>query len=222
MFSMDSDTSVAPDIVDRLVEAMDTDPSLGIVGPTMYFHSDPDVVWWAGGDTDPDSGFSRHWRYGERDDGGPEEVVVPCTFITGAGMFIRREVLERIGPFDESYFHTSEDNDLCVRTQRVGFTLGYAPRARMWHKIMSTTGGTARTNPIYAYYEYRNRFLFVRKHSRNGGWMRKLDTIARKTLRTGALLIVREKNPAALYAMMRGMFDFARGRKGRVDYTWPG
>ena len=115
LFLLNTDTKVSEDIIDHLVEAMVSDPHLGIAGPKMYYYDDPDRIWFAGGITNPDTGISHHLRHGEKDLGEEEKGIVPCTFITGAGMFIHRDVFNRIGLFDESFFHTAEDNDFSVR-----------------------------------------------------------------------------------------------------------
>ncbi len=50
-------------------------------------------------------------------------------------MFVRREVFERIGLFDPSFFMYAEEVDLCWRARAAGFHLACATRAKMWHKI---------------------------------------------------------------------------------------
>jgi len=217
---LNTDTVVDEDMMAPLVAAMDRDPRLGIAGPKMYFFDPPDRIWFAGGHTDPDTGHSAHLRFGETDDGRAEEDPVPCSFVTGAGMFVRSEVFDRIGLLDESYFHTAEDNDFCIRAARAGFGLACVPAARLWHKVMSSTGGGARSGFLYTYYEYRNKLWLVRRHSRNRGWLRKIGTTAYKIGWRGWVLLVREKNPAASAALVLGVLDFARGRSGRRTFPW--
>lgn len=43
------------------------------------------------------------------------------TFINGSIMLIRREVFEKIGGFDESFFFMWEDNDICENIRRRGY-----------------------------------------------------------------------------------------------------
>lgn len=216
VFLLNTDTVVDPEIFEHLLWAAEAHRSLGILGPTMYFHDEPDRIWFAGGHTDPDTGFSRHYRYGEKDaPGAGAAEPAPCNFITGAGMFVRAEVFRRVGLLDESFFHTTEDNDLCIRAARCGFGLAHVPRARLWHKVRGSTGGHVKTSPLYAYYEFRNRFFLVQKHSTGRRWVRKTPEILYNILDLQACLLLRERNPRAVWASAAGFLDFLRQRSGR-------
>ncbi len=217
IFLLNTDTVLAQDCISHLVDAMDREPRLGIAAPKMYFHGDPQRIWFAGGTTDPDTGFSHHWDYGTIEEKSPDvdDTLLPCTFITGAGMFIRPDVFARVGLLDEDFFHTAEDNDLCIRSRRAGFTLAVVPRAHLWHKVMSTTGGAHRTSPVYAYYEYRNKLYLVKKHSSNFAWLKNIPLIGYNIAKAEARILIREKNPAAAAAILNGIADFFRGLMGR-------
>lgn len=214
IFLLNTDTIVAKDIFDHLVEALERDTALGLAGPKMYFYDDPTRIWFAGGMTDPDTGHSVHLRFGQQDMDPEEKESMPCNFIAGAGMFIRSEVFHRIGLLDESFFHTAEDNDFCIRAHRAGFKMAFVPQAKLWHKVMSTTGGTEKSNSVYTYYEYRNKCLLMKKHSRDFGWLKKINKTLYLIIRQEGLLLLREKNPAAALALLLGVLDFFRGRTG--------
>lgn len=53
--------------------------------------------------------------------------------ISGAAMFARRRVLQELGGFDESFMHTGEDMDLCLRLRRRGSRIWYAHDAEVVH-----------------------------------------------------------------------------------------
>jgi GT2 family glycosyltransferase len=48
-------------------------------------------------------------------------------------MMARREVLERVGLFDESFFMYGDDLDLCIRVARTGYRIVYDGRVQMTH-----------------------------------------------------------------------------------------
>ena len=56
-------------------------------------------------------------------------------WISGACMFVKREVLERIGGFDQSFFMYFEDTDLCHRLARHGYQVYYFPKAKIAHQV---------------------------------------------------------------------------------------
>jgi hypothetical protein len=55
------------------------------------------------------------------------------TFINGSIMFVRREIFERIGGFDEQFFFMWEDNDICENILRRGYKMAVS-NARGKHK----------------------------------------------------------------------------------------
>jgi GT2 family glycosyltransferase len=53
--------------------------------------------------------------------------------IIGAGMFIRRDVLNKIGYFDEDFFLYYEETELCYRMKKNNFKLFYVPESKLLH-----------------------------------------------------------------------------------------
>lgn len=53
--------------------------------------------------------------------------------IMGAAMLGRREVLDRLGGFDERFFMYYEDVDLCLRVRQAGLEVAYVPEAEVRH-----------------------------------------------------------------------------------------
>lgn len=61
--------------------------------------------------------------------------------LMGAAILIRREVLEKIGTFDERYFMYYEEVDLCYRIKQAGWRIVFfAPslRSASWRKVFGT------------------------------------------------------------------------------------
>ncbi len=54
-------------------------------------------------------------------------------WVLGAAMLIRRDVLEKIGHFDERFFLYFEDTDVCRRVWEEGFKVCYVPTAKLVH-----------------------------------------------------------------------------------------
>ena len=58
----------------------------------------------------------------------------PVEWVSGACFGVRRSVLEQIGGIDESFFHYSEDVDLCARIWEAGYEVRYVPDALAMHE----------------------------------------------------------------------------------------
>lgn len=53
--------------------------------------------------------------------------------LTGAFLFTRKNILDRIGGFDEAYFMYGEDIDLSTRIRRAGYKIAYLANTRIVH-----------------------------------------------------------------------------------------
>jgi GT2 family glycosyltransferase len=61
--------------------------------------------------------------------------------VTGAMLCVRRELFERIGGFSEDYRWGYEDVDLCLKVQRAGMSVVFAPEVLALHAESATLGG---------------------------------------------------------------------------------
>jgi GT2 family glycosyltransferase len=63
----------------------------------------------------------------------PENGTYDVGAINGAFMMARREVLDRVGLFDETFFMYGDDLDLCIRVARAGYRIVYDGRVQIIH-----------------------------------------------------------------------------------------
>jgi N-acetylglucosaminyl-diphospho-decaprenol L-rhamnosyltransferase len=86
---------------------------------------------------------------------------------------IRREVLEQIGFFDETYFLYYEETDLCLRAQRAGWKIMYLPTASVAHIGGASTGVTSQKvvpKPMPKYVFESRRHYFLKNFGRPTLW----------------------------------------------------
>lgn len=69
----------------------------------------------------------------------PSETT-PVDWLAGASMMIRREVVEQIGLFDETYFLYFEETDLCLRARNAGWRTDYVRDSHVTHIGSVSTG----------------------------------------------------------------------------------
>ena len=95
--------------------------------------------------------------------GGEEPCAVPS--IRGACMLARREVIKKLGGFDEKYFFFLEETDLCWRLLQEGYQVWFVPAV----KVLHSTGQTAARDPVSARIEFwKSRYIFFRDHYPRG------------------------------------------------------
>jgi N-acetylglucosaminyl-diphospho-decaprenol L-rhamnosyltransferase len=144
---LNTDIELSRETFDRCLEALFSAPDVGIAGPVLR-HEDGSLQ----------SGAARlsRWRRAPRVLVEPGPRTVACDWVTGAVMFVRREVVAAVG-MDGSFFLGAEDADLCVRARRAGWRVvccGDAPAVHHGSKVI--------TGPRWTYYSMRNRVWFAR------------------------------------------------------------
>lgn len=171
---LNDDTKLKSDMVFQLVKVITSDEGIGAVVPKIYFypgfeyHKDrykPDnlgkVIWYAGGGIDWNNIMGIHFGVDEVDSGQYDRRK-EVGFATGCAVMIKREVLEKVGFFDERYFLYLEDMDLSMRIKRAGYKLIYEPKAIVWHK---NAGSSEVGSSLHDYFFVRNRLLFGMKYA---------------------------------------------------------
>jgi GT2 family glycosyltransferase len=96
-------------------------------------------------------------------DEGHYERPGPQEWVSGACMLVRRDVLERLGGWDEGFFLYCEDIDLCRRIRDLGLEVLYEPRATARHVGGGSAPRTA-TLPVLAASRVRYARLHQARH----------------------------------------------------------
>jgi GT2 family glycosyltransferase len=214
VFILNEDTILAPDCLARLVEAGDNDPRIGIVGPMVYHHDEPEVIQSAGGK------LGRHWESLHIGQNEPESgrFTVPheVDWISGCAIMVRRAVIEQAGMIDERYFYYWEETEWCIRAARKGWRVVHVPLAKLWHKGVQRD---YHPGPEVTYYNTRNRLLTLSKHQapphvRLLVCAQMFRTLASWTLRPKWKEKRKHRN-----AMWKGMLDFVRKHYGQMPQT---
>ncbi len=211
---LNNDTEVAPDFLSELVAAAEADPTVGAVGPLIYYHAAPERIWSAGGAIDWRRGVCT--MAGEEADGGQYRQARDVDFVTGCAMLIRCAALERVGLLDERFFMYFEESEWCVRATRASLRVRFIPQAKLWHKIPLD----GRCDKEYlAYYMTRNRLLFL--YATGAGPVTWFNALFMQDLRTYASLWLRPKwrTRRGRVGMRLAWADFWHGRFGRLSVS---
>jgi O-antigen/teichoic acid export membrane protein len=89
------------------------------------------------------------------DDKKPKRRFFKTDFVSGSLMFIKKEVIDKIGFFDESYFMYYEEVDFCFRAKRAGFCIGVDTKYHYQHFE------TSKENPKKNQYLFFNHLKFL-------------------------------------------------------------
>ena len=172
---LNNDTIVKPGALDTLVRFMDAHPECGACSARL---TNPDgTAQYVSTGTPTLRSYAYHtliqqnlsevsaaWRRlmsARCSHTGP----VPVDNLSGACMFLRREVVEQVGGFDEAYNFYFEDCDLSRRIRQAGWQMHIVPDAEIVHFGGASLGRALVAAKIE---EYRSACRFFPKHGVGG------------------------------------------------------
>jgi GT2 family glycosyltransferase len=159
---LNNDMVVAPESLSRMVSTLESDPSIGCVGPTLLEYHAPDVVQAAAGGMFVEwQGLPRpHSSTGEPKGSWAERHPDRLDFIGMGCMLLSVDTVRRVGLIDERFFLYCEDIDYSLRLRSAGLRLALAADADVWHK-----GGASSVHgsSFHDYQMVRSSLLLVRK-----------------------------------------------------------
>lgn len=94
-------------------------------------------------------------------DSGQYDTEADLAWASGACLMVRTHLYIQAGGLDTLFFAHMEEIDLCWRLRRMGYTIGYQPRAVVYH-----LGGASlpAQNPFKTYLNFRNNLLMLYKN----------------------------------------------------------
>jgi GT2 family glycosyltransferase len=81
-------------------------------------------------------------------------------WVTGAFIMTKKEILDKAGGWDESFFMYVEEVDLCYRIKKLGYQVWYLPKWNITH----LGGASSKTNELSLLSEYTGVKKFYKKH----------------------------------------------------------
>jgi GT2 family glycosyltransferase len=163
---LNSDVEVTPGWLEPVMKFFRENPEAAIMQPKILDLLKRDHFEYAGaaGGFLDQLGYpfcrGRIFQALEKDEGQYNEVS-EIFWATGACMFIRRQVFEALGGFDEDYFAHQEEVDLCWRAHNKGYSVYYVPDSHVFHLGGSTLSNM---NPKKTYLNFRNSLFSITKN----------------------------------------------------------
>lgn len=209
IFVLNEDTILDPGCLSHLVAAGESAPDIGIVGPTVYHHDEPNIIQSAGGV------IGRYWESIHLAKNEPDQNqfqgLHAVDWISGCAIMVRRQVIEQAGAIDERYFYYWEETEWCIRAAKSGWRVMHVPQAKIWHKGVQRE---YRPKAAVTYYATRNRLLTLAKHRAPViAWLAAYLQIIR-TLTSWTVRPRWQSMRAHRHAMWRGLVDFLYQRWG--------
>ncbi|MCK4671125.1 MAG: glycosyltransferase family 2 protein, partial [Candidatus Aegiribacteria sp.] len=199
---LNNDAELTSGTVLNLAEFLGDNTEAGIVTPPVYYASEPERIWSAGGIFIPWKMRFDQKTYSSRND--LPDKAVKIDFASGCAMMIRTELFEQTGGFRDDFFMYYEDADLCRKVILAGYSIWLLPAEEVIHHVASGSGGEL--SPLAVYFSERNRLILSQQM---------LDPAMRAVflIYISAVLIVKTfkylfwQGPGLIPWMWKGYFD---------------
>lgn len=142
---LNNDTEVTSGWLDPLVEAADTDATIGAIQPKILSYQDRQRFDYGGGAGGEIDLFGYPFAWGRlfdhiEVDTGQYDQQRQVFWASGAATLLRRSALDRVGLLDETFFAHMEEIDLNWRLQWAGYRVVAIPNAVVFHQTGATLG----------------------------------------------------------------------------------
>jgi N-acetylglucosaminyl-diphospho-decaprenol L-rhamnosyltransferase len=170
---LNPDARLSPRDLRALLDALEEDPQLGVVGPRIL-HEDGTLAWSQRRFPRLRSTYAQAlllhrlfpraaWTDELVRDAAAYERPGSPDWLSGACLLVRRAALEEVGGLDQGFFLYSEDTDLCRRLRQAGWGVRFDPRATVHH-----VGGASAPRTTTEWISATSHVRYARKHGRRG------------------------------------------------------
>jgi Predicted glycosyltransferases len=154
---LNNDTLVESNFLRKLLDGFAYSENCGAVIGKIFYVSQPQKIWYAGGSLDFKTARIEHWHYGEKD---VEKEIYPqkVSFASGCCLCLSAEAIKKTGLLNEEYFLYEEDTEYCYRLMKNELDIIYMPSSVIYHKVSASVG---RKSPTSQFYTVRNKYYFI-------------------------------------------------------------
>lgn len=149
---LNPDIEIAENTLYEMWKTLNTNENVGAV-MTRTLTSDGTILY----DYIKLNGFRQKWQ-------ATNHELIETDYVAGSCMLLRREIIDKVGLFDEKYFMYWEEVDLSFRIKRIGYELCSTTKTFIIRKDNSTERSI---NSIYFY--IRNTF-YLKKDFNLSSW----------------------------------------------------
>ena len=160
---LNNDTVQEKNWISNLVKTINSNDKIAAVQPKILNYYDRNIFDYAGGAGGHMDIYCFPFARGrifsfQENDEGQYNNKEKCFWSSGTCFMVRRELFQKAGGFDESFFAHMEEIDLCWRLYAMGFEVWVEPDSVIYHK-------NALTLPMYSHKKYylnhRNSLLML-------------------------------------------------------------
>ena len=160
---MNSDLEVTPGFMEPAIRLLESNPDYAICQPKLLALDNKNMFEYAGAAGGWIDRLGYPFSRGRvlltiEEDKGQYDDLAEVFWASGACMFVKSAVFEKIGGFYDYYYMHQEDIDLCWRAQNQGFRIFACPESVVYH----IGGGTLSwENHLKTFLTFRNNYILL-------------------------------------------------------------
>ncbi|MCC5603687.1 glycosyltransferase family 2 protein [Nostoc favosum] len=165
---LNTDTILTNKILPHLIELMSVNQDVGVIGTKLIFPDGSFQISFS-----PEIGIKGEFKAKKLHNNAENKSdfniiekdfqdIKEVDIVVGAAFFIRANLFNLVGGFDEKFFMYFEDSDLCQRVRNEGYKIIYTPHISLIHirghsvkKISNKMSVEYRRSQIYYYHKHR-------------------------------------------------------------------
>lgn len=163
---LNNDVKVEPNLLTELTKYFQLNPDVGVAQPKILSYNEPNKFEYAGAAGGLIDKLAYPLCRGRilnktEEDKDQYKTSKNIFWASGACLLIRRNIVNKIGLFDEDFWAHMEEIDLCWRTQRLGYKIACVAETKVFH----LGGGSLNYgNPKKLFLNYRNNLFMLIKN----------------------------------------------------------
>lgn len=133
LFILNPDTEIISENIESVLDEFLKNTDIGIIGGGILDRKNNNQEWSAGKELSlynlirnnlGVSGSKFIWHSSQK---------IECDWVAGTAMFIKKDLFEKLGGFDERFFMYFEDMDLCRCARKFGKKIIFFPEFKIYH-----------------------------------------------------------------------------------------
>lgn len=159
LWFLNPDTEIVSNNIKSLLDEFEKDDKLAIIGSKLLSDKNKTQWWCAGKEVTLWSIVLNKFGYKRDKKIWESSQKIECAWVSGAAMFIRKNIFDQLGGFDEKFFMYFEDIDLCKRARLAEYKVLYYPGFAIKH----FGGKSFLSKRKQKRYYYASQFVYFRK-----------------------------------------------------------
>ncbi len=170
---MNPDVTVTEDFLSVLINQMEKDSSIGIIGPAEACGANGEICEQCGANIGKITGTTKLLNSGKTFS-QINNKIYDCDYVCGACLITKKEVLEKVGLLPENYFLYFEETEWCRKIRKAGYRCVACAHTKILHKGSATVNKEAEERSekeknkglnFRDYYMYRNRVVYQKRNT---------------------------------------------------------